>query len=224
MKNYQIIFRALALSFFIFAIACENKVSTQISQSKTTPQLSINKSTETAEIQSDEIRKILENAVEQTKLTKTYDSAYVVLPYPMGDVPINTGVCTDVVIRALRKAGVDLQKEVHEDMSKNFSVYPKKWGLPKADSNIDHRRVPNLQTYFTRKGKSLEITNKAVNYKPGDIVSWDLNGKGLTHIGLVSNIWNNDKTQYLIIHNIGSGAKAEDVLFEWKVTGHFRYF
>lgn len=224
MKSHQTIFHIFAFSLLIFVIACENKVSTQVSQNPPNIPLSINKSSETTEVSSDEIKKILESAVEQTKLTKIYDPAYVVLPYPMGDVPIHTGVCTDVVIRALRKAGVDLQKEVHEDMKNNFSVYPKKWGLKKADSNIDHRRVPNLQTFFTRKGKALEITNKAVNYKPGDIVSWDLNGKGLTHIGLVSNIWNANKTQYLIIHNIGSGAKAEDVLFEWKVTGHFRYF
>jgi uncharacterized protein len=157
-------------------------------------------------------------------LTKSYDPAYIVLPYPLGDVPIETGVCSDVVIRGFRKAGIDLQKEIHEDMSKNFSVYPKKWGLKKADSNIDHRRVPNLQTFFTRRGKSLQITDNASNYKPGDVVAWDLNGKGLTHTGLVSNIWNETTKRYLIIHNIGGGTNAEDRLFEWKVIGHYRYF
>jgi uncharacterized protein YijF (DUF1287 family) len=170
------------------------------------------------------LKRLIESAHEQTRVTKTYDPAYVVLSYPNGDIPMEKGVCTDVVVRALRKAGVDLQKEVHEDMSANFEVYPQKWGLKKADPNIDHRRVLNLNTFFTRKGKSLSITNKADDYKPGDIVSWDLDGKGLTHTGLVSNIWSNASKRYLIIHNIGSGAKAEDVLFDWKITGHFRYF
>lgn len=172
----------------------------------------------------DGVKKMLLSAVEQTKLTKTYDPAYIVLDYPNGDVPMETGVCTDVVIRALRKAGVDLQQIVHEDMAANFTLYPTKWGLTKADPNIDHRRVPNLRTFFTRKGKSLDVTDRASNYKPGDIVSWDLDGKGTTHIGLVSSLWSNKTKRYLIIHNIGSGAKAEDALFDWKVTGHFRYF
>lgn len=172
----------------------------------------------------DTIKKMLAGALEQTKLTKIYDPAYVVLDYPNGDVPIERGVCTDVVIRALRKAGLDLQKEVHEDMAANFSVYPTKWGLAKTDTNIDHRRVPNLQTFFTRKGKALAVTEKAGDYKPGDIVSWDLDGKGLTHIGLISNFWSEKNKRFLIIHNIGGGAQAEDRLFDWKVTGHFRYF
>ncbi len=170
------------------------------------------------------IKKMLEGAVEQTKITKTYDPAYVVLAYPNGDVPAERGVCTDVIIRAMRKAGVDLQKEVHEDMAANFSLYPKKWGLPAADSNIDHRRVPNLQTYFTRKGKSLSVTANAGDYKPGDFVTWDLDGKGLTHIGIVSGIWSEKNKRYYIIHNIGGGAEAEDRIFDWKVTGHYRYF
>lgn len=173
---------------------------------------------------SDEIKKMLESANEQTRQTKTYDPAYVVIPYPMGDVPMETGVCTDVVIRAFRRAGVDLQKEVHEDMRLNFAVYPKKWGLAKPDTNIDHRRVPNLQTFFTRRGKSLVITNKAENYQPGDVVAWDLDGKGTTHIGLISNLYNNSTKRYLIIHNIGGGAVAEDKIFDWKITGHYRYF
>ncbi len=170
------------------------------------------------------IKKMLEGAVEQTKVTKTYDPAYVVLAYPNGDVPAERGVCTDVIIRAVRKAGIDLQKEVHEDMVANFSLYPKKWGLPAADSNIDHRRVPNLQTYFTRKGKSLSVTANSDDYKPGDLVTWDLDGKGMTHIGIVSNIWSEKNKRYYIIHNIGDGAQAEDRIFDWKVTGHYRYF
>ena len=177
-----------------------------------------------SEIQSDEIKKVLASLLEQTTITKGYDPAYVVLRYPMGDVKQETGVCTDVVIRSFRKAGVDLQKEVHEDMVASFSAYPKKWGLPAPDSNIDHRRVPNLQTFFKRKGKSLEITNKAENYKPGDVVAWDLDGKGMTHIGVVSNLWNQSTKRYSIIHNIGGGTKAEDVVFDWKIIGHYRYF
>lgn len=189
-----------------------------------TVQPAISETPQIAEIVSPEIKKLFESAAEQLNLTKNYDPAYRVIAYPNGDVPGETGVCTDVVIRAFRKAGVDLQKEVHEDMSRAFAVYPKKWGLTKPDTNIDHRRVPNLQTFFKRKGKSLPITQEAKNYRPGDVVSWDLDGKGMTHIGLISNLRNGQTGRYLIIHNIGGGAKAEDVLFDWKITGHFRYF
>lgn len=224
MGKSKMITRFLGFSLLAFVIACQTDVATQAQQDKPNPFSPIIAKPKLTEITSDEIKKVLESAIEQTTLTKTYDPAYVVLPYPNGDVPIEKGVCTDVVIRAFRKAGVDLQKEVHEDMKVNFSVYPKKWGLKAADSNIDHRRVPNLQTYFTRKGKSLQITDKADNYKPGDVVAWDLDGKGMTHIGLVSNIWNDTSKRYLIIHNIGSGAQAEDRLLDWKVIGHFRYF
>jgi len=177
-----------------------------------------------ARIESDAVKKLLESAVEQTTLTKIYDPAYVVISYPNGDVPLEKGVCTDVVIRAFRRAGIDLQKEVHEDMKGNFAVYPKKWNLPKPDTNIDHRRVPNLQTFFTRNGKSLPITNKVDDYKPGDVVAWDLDGKGMTHIGIVSNFYNETTERYSIIHNIGGGTKAEDRIFEWKIIGHYRYF
>lgn len=216
--------KPLIIFFLLFAIACQSDVSTLaqksepsvLSQSFGKPKLS--------DIKNESIKKMLENAVEQTSLTKSYDPAYTVLSYPMGDVPIEKGVCTDVVIRAMRKANFDLQKEVHEDMKANFSVYPKKWGLKKADSNIDHRRVPNLQTFFTRKGKSLPISADSNNYKPGDIVAWDLNGKGLTHIGLVSNVYNDSTKTYSIIHNIGGGAALEDRLFEWKIIGHYRFF
>lgn len=146
------------------------------------------------------------------------------MPYPGGDMPADTGACTDVVIRAFRNAGVDLQKEVHEDMAANFSAYPQKWGLNQTDTNIDHRRVPNLQTYFTRKGTSVQISADGNTYQPGDVVTWDLNGKGMTHIGLVSNKWDEDTKRYLVIHNIGGGVQEEDRLFEWKITGHYRYF
>ena len=177
-----------------------------------------------AAIESEAIKKLLESAVEQTTLTKNYDPAYVVISYPMGDVPMEKGVCTDVVIRAFRKAGVDLQKQVHEDMQGNFAAYPKKWSLKKPDTNIDHRRVPNLQTFFTRKGKSLPITGKSENFQPGDVVAWDLDGKGLTHIGIVSNFYNETTRRYSIIHNIGGGTQTEDKIFDWKIIGHYRYF
>jgi len=170
------------------------------------------------------LREMIEGAIAQTKTTTGYTQKYFNLPYPNGDVPSETGACSDVVIRSFRAAGVDLQKEVHEDMSANFSLYPQKWGLGKTDTNIDHRRVPNLQKYFDRRGKSIPITSNGGDYRPGDVVSWDLNGKGMTHIGVVSNLWNEGEKRYLIIHNIGSGARAEDRLFDWKITGHYRYF
>ena len=175
-------------------------------------------------IKNENIRKILEEALRQTKITTSYTQDYFVIDYPNGDVPAETGACTDVVIRALRNAGVDLQKDVHEDMRDNFSAYPAKWGLKRTDKNIDHRRVPNLQTYFTRLGKNLPIGENADDYLPGDIVSWDLNGKGMTHIGLISHQKNEQTGRYMIIHNIGSGTKVEDRLFDWKITGRFRYF
>jgi uncharacterized protein YijF (DUF1287 family) len=177
-----------------------------------------------SELSSPQVRQVLENANEQLKLTTSYTQEYFSIPYPNGDVPIETGACTDVVIRAFRKAGIDLQKEVHVDMRSNFRAYPNKWGLTKPDTNIDHRRVPNLQTYFIRKGKNLTISDSGEDFKPGDVVSWDLDSRGTTHIGLVSNHWNPEEKRYLIIHNIGFGVRLEDRLFDWKITGHFRYF
>lgn len=209
----------LCLLTSAFSFGCR-----QAAHQLTTIELTVSETPQIAEIESITIKKLLESAIEQTNLTKNYDPAYIVINYPNGDVPIETGVCTDVVIRAFRKAGVDLQKEVHEDMRADFVAYPKKWGLTKPDTNIDHRRVPNLQTFFKRKGKSLPITQDAKNYRPGDVISWDLDGKGMTHIGLVSNLRNEQSGRYLIIHNIGGGTRAEDVLFDWKITGHFRYF
>ena len=176
------------------------------------------------EITSEPIRKMLKSASDQMRITTNYTQEYFVMSYPGGDVPAETGACTDVVIRAMRAAGLDLQKEVHEDMRDNFSSYPTKWGLKKPDTNIDHRRVPNLQTFFTRKGKHLPIRGEDGDYQPGDIVSWDLNGKGMTHIGLISNERNEETGRYMIIHNIGAGTKLEDRLFDWEITGHFRYF
>lgn len=152
----------------------------------------------------------------------TYDPSYFSISYPMGDVPANKGVCTDVIIRAYRKVGIDLQKEVHEDMKANFGEYPKNWGLSGPDRNIDHRRVPNLMTFFTRYGIDKGISTNARAYIPGDIVCWSLGG-GITHIGLVSNLRSQDGSRYLIIHNIGAGQVAEDVLFDYRLIGHYSY-
>lgn len=166
--------------------------------------------------------KLSDAAISITKDKVTYDPKYVSIPYPNGDVHKNTGVCTDVVIRAYRKLGIDLQKEVHEDMKKNFSSYPKIWGLKKTDTNIDHRRVPNLQVFFTRKGKSLGVSEKAQDYKTGDLVTWMINGK-LPHIGIVTNKKSTDRTRNLIVHNVGGGQVLEDCLFRYEITGHYRF-
>lgn len=159
-------------------------------------------------------------AREQIGVTTSYNGSYQVIPYPGGDVPQETGVCTDVVIRALRAFGLDLQKAVHEDMKAHFSKYPKNWDLKSTDRNIDHRRVPNLRTFFTRKGWSLPVTQTAADYRPGDLVTWDLGG-GIPHIGIVSDRKTEAGTP-LIIHNIGGGTQEEDCLFSFTVTGHYR--
>ena len=151
-----------------------------------------------------------------------YDPAYFSIKYPNGDVPGDKGVCTDVVIRAYRKLGIDLQKEVHEDMAAHFSIYPKTWGLKKTDTNIDHRRVPNLMTFFSRHGKKKPISQISADYQPGDIVTWNLEGN-LTHIGIVVNKQSSDKQRYLIVHNIGRGQELSNCLFEYVITGHYSY-
>jgi hypothetical protein len=175
-------------------------------------------------IPSESVRKVLESAIRQTETTTGYTQDYFSIPYPNGDVPAETGACTDVVIRAFRNAGVDLQKEVHEDMKANFGEYPQKWGLAKPDTNIDHRRVPNLQAYFTRERKALPLEGRSGDFRPGDVVSWDLDGKGMTHIGIVSHVVDENTRRPMIIHNIGAGTRLEDRLFDWKITGHYRYF
>ena len=151
----------------------------------------------------------------------SYDSAYYQIPFPNGDVPKDRGVCTDVVIRSYRKLGIDLQKEVHEDMAANFAVYPKLWGLKTTDTNIDHRRVPNLQVFFIRKGEVKTVTENAADYKPGDIVTWLIAGK-LTHIGIVVDK-KGAKGHYDVVHNVGGGQVVQDCLFAYKITGHYRY-
>jgi uncharacterized protein len=163
-------------------------------------------------------------AVERTRHTVRYEPAHVRIPYPGGDVPSDTGVCTDEIIRIYRAVGIDLQKEVHEDMQQNFAAYPnqRRWGLAHTDTNIDHRRVPNLMVFFRRKGVALPISSRAEDFSPGDLVTWDLGG-GIPHIGIVVNTMSRKNGRYQIVHNIGAGPKMEDVLFNWKITGHFRY-
>ena len=153
-----------------------------------------------------------------------YTPDYVKLKYPNGDVPAKTGVCTDVIIRAYRKLNVDLQKEVHEDMVANFTKYPnlEKWGLKTTDKNIDHRRVPNLEIFFGRKGKTLPITKNATDYKTGEIVTWMINDK-LPHIGIVTHLKSEDNKRNLIVHNVGGGQVLEDCLFSYSIVGHFQY-
>ncbi len=160
-------------------------------------------------------------ASERTQHKVRYDPKYVKIPYPGGDVAADTGVCTDVIVRSYRAVGIDLQKEVHEDMRANFSRYPQIWGLKGPDSNIDHRRVPNLMTFFERRGAALPVTRDENDYLPGDVVAWKLDN-GRNHIGLVI-----DRMlptgRHMAVHNIGAGPKAEDCVFAWKIIGHYRY-
>lgn len=170
-------------------------------------------------------KRLVAAAVDRTHHSVRYVSSYVRIPYPGGDVPPDTGVCTDEIIRSYRAVGVDLQKEVHEDMLQNFPAYPnqRRWSLSHPDHNIDHRRVPNLMVFFRSKGQSLPITSRAEDYTPGDLITWDLGG-GVAHIGIVADQKSVLTNQYLIVHNIGAGPKLEDVLFKWKITGHYRYY
>lgn len=161
-------------------------------------------------------------AITLTQQEVAYDPSYFSMDYPNGDVPAGKGVCTDVVIRAYRKIGIDLQKEVHQDMKANFSEYPKIWGLKRTDRNIDHRRVPNLMTFFKRKGAEKPITKIARDYLPGDVVCWNLGG-AITHIGIVVDRTSKDGKRKLIVHNIGGGQVLEDCLFDFKIIGHYRY-
>ena len=165
---------------------------------------------------------LAEAAIELTKDQVTYDPSYFSIPYPMGDVPADKGVCTDVVIRAYRKIGIDLQQLVHEDMKANFQLYPKNWGLTRTDRNIDHRRVPNLMTFFDRFGETMPITKNASDYRSGDIVCWDL-GRGINHIGIVVTHNGGHRLRPMIVHNIGSGQVIQDFLFDYPIIGHFRF-
>lgn len=166
--------------------------------------------------------RLADSALLLTNQNVQYDPSYFRIDYPNGDIPAGKGVCTDVVIRAYRKLGIDLQKEVHEDMKGNFTRYPKIWGLSKPDKNIDHRRVPNLMTFFSRQGAEIEITGNPLDYQPGDIVCWNLGG-AITHIGIVSNQKSRDGHRFMIVHNIGSGQELEDCLFSYRIIGHYRF-
>jgi len=164
-------------------------------------------------------------AIERTKASVTYDPAYVRIPYPGGDVRADRGVCADVLIRAYRVLGIDLQQRLHEDMAANFAAYPDHWGLSRPDPNIDHRRTPNLEKYFTRKAARIVGADEPADYLPGDIVAWNLRGESggwLPHIGIVTDqIAASGRPK--IVHNIGAGPQLEDVLLNWPMTGHYRY-
>ena len=167
-------------------------------------------------------QKLITDARQQIGVTVTYDPAYRRLTYPGGDVPGNTGVCSDVIVRALRQQNIDLQQLLHEDMKKNFPQYPQRWGLKKTDPNIDHRRVPNLMTFLTRTGNNIPTDLNPKNYHPGDIVTWNLTPAGfLPHIGIVSDRLTPDGTPF-IIHNIGAGTREEPGLFQYPIIGHYR--
>lgn len=166
--------------------------------------------------------KLSDAAIGLTIQKVTYDPTYFNIAYPNGDVPSDKGVCTDVIIRAYRKLGIDLQKEVHEDMKVNFNRYPKNWGLTRPDKNIDHRRVPNLMVFFSRYGRTKLMTENPKDYLPGDIVCWNLGG-AITHIGIVVNKKSLDNERYLIVHNIGGGQVIADCLFDYKIIGHYSY-
>ena len=172
--------------------------------------------------QNDFYNKLSDAVLSLTEQKVHYDPGYFNIDYPNGDIPAGKGVCTDVVIRAYRQLGIDLQKEVHEDMKTNFDKYPKLWGLSRPDKNIDHRRVPNLMVFFKRYGKEKSISTSATDYLPGDIVCWNLGGS-ITHIGIVVNKKSNDGVRYQIVHNIGAGQVLEDCLFDYKIIGHYQY-
>ena len=165
---------------------------------------------------------LVEAAIERTNHAVTYDGSYRSITYPGGDVPDTIGVCADVIVRIYRKVGIDLQKKVHEDMRRNFGAYPKKWGLKKPDTNIDHRRVLNLQVFFRRQGAERSSSKNPDDYKPGDLVTWIIPGN-LPHIGIVIHRKSKDGKRPLIVHNIGRGPEIEDILFTYRITGHYRY-
>jgi uncharacterized protein YijF (DUF1287 family) len=168
------------------------------------------------------VQELTDAAMERTGYAVRYDGAYRSIPYPGGDVPEGIGVCTDVLIRSYRVLGIDVQKDVHEDMATAFSAYPKHWGLSGPDPNIDHRRVPNLEAFFTRHGERLPITDAAEDYQPGDLVSWMVGP--LPHIGVVVPVRSTDGLRFKVVHNIGRGPELEDMLFDYPIVGHFRYY
>ncbi|MCD0466874.1 DUF1287 domain-containing protein [Flavobacterium sp. ENC] len=200
------------LLFVVLSYSCHQKEKEPIASFTT------NTTTKTFE------ERLSDAAISVIDPTIDYDPAYFSIAYPNGDVPKNKGVCTDVIIRSYIKLGIDLQKEVHEDMIANFSEYPnlEKWGMTKTDTNIDHRRVPNLEVFFERKGKKRTVSQDPATYKTGEIVTWMINGK-LPHIGIVTNKKSKDGKRNLIVHNVGRGQVLEDCLFEYEITGHYSY-
>ncbi|MES9844057.1 MAG: DUF1287 domain-containing protein [Candidatus Sedimenticola sp. 6PFRAG5] len=168
--------------------------------------------------------KLSESALERINYKVEYDPSYKKIDYPNGDVNKNTGVCTDVVIRSYRTIGIDIQKDLHEDLAEYFDAYPSKriWGLNKSDKNIDHRRVPNLKVFFARKGVDLSVTSNPEDYLPGDLVTWSISGS--PHIGIVVNRKRKGSARHMIVHNIGNGPELEDMLFRFQITGHYRYY
>ncbi|MBD9436778.1 DUF1287 domain-containing protein [Pseudoxanthomonas sp. PXM03] len=157
----------------------------------------------------------------QIGVVRVYDPAYFSLSYPGGDVPADRGVCTDVVIRALRTQGLDLQQAIHEDMRAHFALYPRQWGLSRPDRNIDHRRVLNQMRWFERQGWQQATGVSADDFSPGDIVAWKLTGSGLLHVGIVSDRRSQEGTP-LILHNISAGTQEDDILFRHAIIGHYR--
>lgn len=213
-------FLILVVALFFLA-GCERRQMHTLNQGPAVPPSP--KITPLPDNASPQLKQMLDGAIAQAGVTTEYDPAYVALEYPGGDVPEKTGVCSDVVVRAFRKAGIDLQKEVHEDIKAARSEYPTKWGANAPDKNIDHRRVLNLMRYFERKGKSLSISDDAAEYQPGDIVAWELSN-GVDHIGIVTNMISDTDKRFLIVHNIGAGTRIEDVLLAWTIKGHYRFF
>jgi uncharacterized protein len=215
MKNMKL-FIPLLLICFSFGCKKSEIIAESITKSKPTTQL--------IENPIDFYQKLSNAAISIIDPEVVYTPDYVGIKYPNGDVPVKTGVCTDVVIRAYRKLGIDLQKEVHEDMKANFSLYPnlKKWGLKTTDKNIDHRRVPNLEVFFSRKGSTLPSTKNPSDYKAGDIVTWLLAGDAIPHIGIVTHV-KSENGNPMIVHNVGSGQVLEDCLLSWKIVGHYKY-
>ena len=212
----------LILVFVLLAVSgCERRQMYTFNQGAAVPPSP--KITPLPDNASPQLRQMLDGAISQAGVTTEYDPAYVALEYPGGDVPEKTGVCSDVIVRAFRKAGIDLQKEVHEDIKAARSEYPTKWGANAPDKNIDHRRVLNLMKYFERKGKALAISDSADDYQPGDVVAWELSN-GIDHIGIVTNMVSDSDNRFLIVHNIGAGTRIEDVLLAWTIKGHYRFF
>lgn len=203
--SFQAVIGAFSALFLSAAIGCANPASAQDAGNAAA------------------VSKLVAAALDRTRHRVTYTGAYRRIPYPRGDVPAATGVCTDVVIRAYRAAfGIDLQQRVHKDMRRSFRTYPNRWGLTRPDPNIDHRRVPNLRVFFKRHGRALPVTQQAVDYRPGDLVTWRVNGR-LPHIGIVTDRRAADGKRPMIVHNIGAGPQLEDMLFDHPITGHYRY-